>query len=134
MNTYSRILSYVKPYWKHLSASVFCTILYALLNGASVYLTIPLLDTLFQESSGKTAQTTSAVGGQAKFLPQWLVDSVQSVIDTFKHFIFSGDVNYILFKICILVLITYLAKNIFGYMQAYYLAFAFTNALFLADY
>ena len=51
MKTYYRILAYVKPYWSHLTASIICTILFALLNGASIYLTIPLLDTLFQASN-----------------------------------------------------------------------------------
>ena len=62
MKTYFRILNFVKPYWKHLSLSVIFTILFALLNGLSVYLTIPLLDTLFQESIRKgTVEQTSTL-------------------------------------------------------------------------
>ena len=62
MNTYRRILEFVYPYWKHIIVSVVCTLLYSILHGASVYLSIPLLDTLFQQSENvteKISQTTN---------------------------------------------------------------------------
>ena len=36
---------------------------------------------------------------------------------------FSGDKTTALFKICVIILFAFLAKNIFGYLQAYYLAY-----------
>lgn len=123
MKTYLRVLSYIKPYWKHLTASIFCTILFALLNGASIYLTIPLLDTLFQEQ-GKKPQTeqTQVIDKAQGVLPHWITDVKQSVSDAFNSYIFSGSKSQALMKICMLVLFTFLVKNIFGYLQAYYLA------------
>lgn len=123
MKTYLRIVTFIKPYWKHLSASIFCTILFALLNGASIYLTIPLLDTLFQEPGKPKAQEQTQIIDKANgIMPQWITDLKQSVSDGFNHFVFSGSKTQALLKICLLVLFTFLAKNIFGYMQAYYLA------------
>ncbi|MHB8906117.1 MAG: hypothetical protein ACYC6D_08335, partial [Melioribacteraceae bacterium] len=56
MKTYYRVLSYIKPYRKHLTASVLFSILYALLNTVSVYLLIPLLNTLFEEKGALQPQ------------------------------------------------------------------------------
>lgn len=123
MKTYLRTLAYIKPYWKHLTTSILCTILFALLNGASVYLTIPLLDTLFQEGNAvKTESPVSLTDKTKDALPGW-VDNVEKVVsDGFNNFIFSGTKTDALLKICILVLFAFLAKNLFGYLQAYFLA------------
>lgn len=123
MDTYFRILRYVKPYWKHLTLSIVCTILYALLNGLSIYLTIPLLDTLFNENKAvsKTEQTVTSVQNIKK--PTIIEDGMEAISKKAKEFIFSGTTKDILLKISILVLLAFLGKNFFGFMQSYYLAF-----------
>ncbi len=118
MNTYRRTLKYVKPYWKHLTLSVIFTVLYSLLNGASVYLSIPLLDTLFQQSGVKPASSASSPAATG-----WLNSIIQSISEWFRNLIFTGDVIEILTRICVLILIAFLGKNIFGYLQAYFLAY-----------
>jgi subfamily B ATP-binding cassette protein MsbA len=124
MKTYIRILEYVKPYWKHLLLSIVCTILFALLNGISIYLTIPLLDTLFQETAKKEVITqTSTVNKTVAILPEWIIKLKDDVSSSFNHYILSGDKIQSLFNICLLVLISFLLKNIFGYLQAYFLAY-----------
>ncbi len=122
MSTYLKILKFVKPYWKHLLISVICTILYALLNGASIYLTIPLLDTLFQGSQ-QIATQTPAVQNATSFLPNWVVQFEKDITNVFNSFVFSGNKVDALFKICLLVLSTFVLKNIFGYLQAYFLSY-----------
>ena len=123
LKTYFRILNYIKPYWKHLVASVFFTILFALLNGGSIYLTIPLLDTLFQESQTVSVQQpASQLEKASQALPDWFDDIKQAVSNTFNNFVFSGSKTEALLKICLLILFTFLGKNLFGYLQAYFLA------------
>jgi len=123
VDTYFRILRYVKPYWKHLTLSIVCTILYALLNGLSIYLTIPLLDALFNENKAvsKTEQTVTSVQNIKK--PTIIEDGMEAISKKAKEFIFSGTTKDILLKISILVLLAFLGKNFFGFMQSYYLAF-----------
>jgi subfamily B ATP-binding cassette protein MsbA len=121
VKTYLRILSYVKPYWKHLVVSIFCTILYAILNGVSVYLTIPLLDTLFQQSPKAVVQNTTT-NPASSILPDWAIKLGNEISKKFNEIILSGDKIDALIKICILVFIAFLLKNIFGYLQAYFLA------------
>ncbi|MHC1736799.1 MAG: ABC transporter ATP-binding protein [Ignavibacteriaceae bacterium] len=123
MKTYFRLLTYIKPYWKHLSLSIVCTILYALLNGVSVYLSIPLLDSLFQESEKKTEVTSTLPKSNTSFLPDFLKNPLDSVSDSFNKFLFSGDQMDTLLRICMIVMFAFLLKNLFGYLQSYFLAY-----------
>ncbi len=122
MKTYLRVLSYIKPFKKHLAASIVFTILYAILNGASVTLTIPLLDTLFGQ--GKNTQTEQVIPKTLKVPAMGIIDNLEkTVTTTFKEIVFSGTQNQIILKICLLLFITFSLKNIFGYLQSYFLAF-----------
>lgn len=100
------------------------TILFAVLNGLSVYLTIPLLDTLFQESASKqpTGQTNN-IEKASSILPDWIINLKDDVVKSFNDFVLSGDRPEVLIKICFLILTAFLLKNIFGYMQGYFMAF-----------
>ncbi|MDP2038652.1 MAG: ABC transporter ATP-binding protein, partial [Ignavibacteria bacterium] len=122
MKTYLRVLSYIKPFKKHLAASIAFTILYAILNGASVTLTIPLLDTLFGQT--QSVHTEQVIQKTVKVPAMKVVDNLEELITTtFKEIVFSGTQNQIIVKICLLLFITFSLKNIFGYLQSYYLAF-----------
>ena len=130
MKTYFRILRYVKPYWKHLSISIVCSLLFATMNGVSVYLTIPLLDTLFQETDRQTVvESDSQLDETYSILPDFVTDVKNFFTETFNSFVFSGDKLDALFRICLIVLIAFLAKNIFGYIQAYFLAYVEQGAM-----
>ncbi|MDP3444681.1 MAG: ABC transporter transmembrane domain-containing protein, partial [Ignavibacteria bacterium] len=122
MKTYFRILKYLKPYWKHVSLSTGFSMLYALLNGLSIYLLIPLLDTLFQDKGTikNTVKVAKPINGDSIFQP--FLNFFNSIIDSVKNFIFEGSTQEVLLKVCLLVLFTFFAKNIFGYLQAYFLA------------
>jgi subfamily B ATP-binding cassette protein MsbA len=130
LKTYFRILNFVKPYWKHLSLSVIFTILFALLNGLSVYLTIPLLDTLFQESIRKeTVAQTSTIEKASSILPDWIVKIGDNISDSFNEFVFSGNKTEALMKICFMVLFAFFLKNIFSYLQAYFMTYVEYGAM-----
>ncbi|HEX9252929.1 MAG TPA: ABC transporter ATP-binding protein [Ignavibacteriaceae bacterium] len=124
MNSYYRILKYTKPYWRHILLTFVFTILFAILNGVSVYLTIPLLDTLFQESASKqtTVQSTN-IEKTSSIVPDWINNLKEDVVRSFNEFVFRGDKPEVLIKICFLILIAFLLKNVFGYLQGYFMAF-----------
>jgi subfamily B ATP-binding cassette protein MsbA len=124
MKTYLRILSYVRPYWKHLSVTVILSIFYAVFNGVSIYLVIPLLDTLFQESSvSPTVENTVNDDTVSSIVPEFIIDIKEGVVSWFNDFIYIGDKIEILVKICLIILIVFFLKNVFGYLQAYYMAY-----------
>ena len=130
MKTYFRILKFVKPYWRHLTLSLIFTVLFALLNGVSVYLTIPLLDTLFQESIKKEAvEQASTVEKASSILPDWIVNIGDDISKTFNAFVFSGNKTEALMKICFMVLFAFFFKNIFSYLQAYFMSYVEYGAM-----
>ena len=130
MKTYFRILQFVKPYWRHLTLSIIFTILFALLSGLSVYLTIPLLDTLFQESTRKEAVApTSTIEKASSILPDWIVKFGDDISQSFNQFVFSGNKTDALLKICFLVLMAFFLKNIFSYLQAYFMNYVEYGAM-----
>lgn len=104
-------------------ASVLFTFLFALFNGLSVYLTIPLLDTLFQESyRTEQVQTPEQLNHSTSVVPDWVLNIKDEITHTFNDFVLSGSKIDALLRICFLVLITFLLKNITGYTQAYFMA------------
>lgn len=130
MKTYFRILNFVKPYWRHLTLSIIFTILFAVLNGLSVYLTIPLLDTLFQESIKKESiERTSTIEKASSILPDWIVKIGDDISHSFNVFVFSGNKTEALMKICFLVLIAFFLKNICSYLQAYFMNYVEYGAM-----
>jgi len=100
------------------------TILFALLSGASIYLTIPLLDTLFQESSSKDVATdqSTTLEDAAGVLPEFIQNIKQDISTSFNNYILVGEKTDVLVKICILIVAAFLLKNVFGYLQAYFMA------------
>lgn len=123
MKTYFRIVNYIKPFWKHLTASIVFTIFSALLDGASIYLSIPLLDTLFQQAGVGSGETTNQITTQIQDKAgSWISEFITSLTADIKSYIFTGDTTEVLLKICILIIIAFLGKNLFGYLQAYTLA------------
>jgi subfamily B ATP-binding cassette protein MsbA len=124
MQTYLRILKYVKPYWKNLVLIFILSIFYAVLNGLSIYLVIPLLDTLFQGSgASQQVSTTQSLQSSTSFLPGFLIDLKETASQWFTDFVYSGDKIEILMKICVVILIVFFLKNLFGYLQSYFMAY-----------
>ncbi len=122
MKTYLRILSYIKPFWKYLVASIIFTIFSALLDGASIYLSIPLLDTLFQQKGLSGGDEISNLTQLHNKTGNWISQFKNNISENIKAFIFSGSTSEVLLKICSLIIIAFLGKNLFGYLQAYFLA------------
>jgi subfamily B ATP-binding cassette protein MsbA len=100
------------------------TLLFAILNGISVYLTIPLLDTLFQGSAqNQTVQQIPGTNQASSILPNWVVNLKDDISNTFNHYILSGDKIDVLFNICVVIFLAFLFKNIFSYLQSYFMAY-----------
>ncbi len=124
MNTYIRILQYTKPYWKHIVLTFIFTILFAILSGLSVYLTIPLLNTLFQEQTKEqTVQQIPGVDQTTSILPNWIIETKENISNTFNSYILSGTKTTVLLNICVVIFFAFLFKNIFSYLQSYFMAY-----------
>lgn len=122
MKIFLRILSFVKPFWKHLSASIVSIVFYTLMNGLSIYLTIPLLDTLFNQNNVEVAEKVST-NPTSSFIPDWIINFVDSVKEGFQEYILSGSIDIVLIKISLLIVISFILKNIFSYISSYFIAY-----------
>jgi len=112
VNTYFRILRYIKPYRKHLFLSFLFLFFYSLFSGFSIYLVVPLLEALFQQT--QIAHQIPSLSSNPK-----VIDNLENL---FYQFILSGDKLESLFHICIVVFVAFFLKAIFGYAQAFLIA------------
>src|ERR1041385_1791680 len=119
LQTYFRVIRYVKPYWKHVTGSILSTILYSIFNGVSIYLFIPLLDILFHPEKMGNNQPAQALN-----LPFGVSGWFEHMKNAFLLFIFGGTQMDALLKICIIILGAFTLKNLFGYMQSFLMNYA----------
>jgi len=114
MSLARRILFYVRPYRGMLGLSVLCSVLFSIFSGLSIYLTIPLLETLFQGPE-KAAGVVSAV---PSILPGWLVSLKVTLAGWFQALVFTGDPSASLRNICVVMVAAFLLKNLAAYFQS----------------
>jgi len=121
LEIFLRILKYVKPFWKHLAIAIVNVFMFAFMHGLSIYLTMPLLDTLFkQENKGLIEKVKSP--SSSSFLPDWINTMVDEISISFQTYILSGEISDVLLKISLLIVIAFTLKNIFSYISKYFIA------------
>ncbi len=112
---YFRLLKYIKPYKRYLGISIVSTIFYSIFSGVSVYLIIPLLNTLFSQASPKII-SAAANSGTLERLRVF-------VLNLMNQFVFGGTKSEALLKICTVIVSAFLLRDLFGYAQSYFMAF-----------
>ena len=115
MSVFRRVITYMRPYRKRLVLSVLCSIIYSVFSGVSIYLIIPLLETLF---GGSSPGPTVVVPGSPSLVPGWLVEMKARVSQAIQGAIFNGNPHDSLFRICAVIVLAFLIKNLFGYLQS----------------
>ncbi len=124
MHVYKRILKFILPFWKHLVATIIFTFLFSAMSGITVYLTIPLLNTLFLQNEVESQNTISLPTNDSdSFIPSWFIELQHSISNSFESYVYSGTTHEVLLKISILIIIAFFLKSIFGYLQAFYIAY-----------
>ncbi|NPV11789.1 MAG: ABC transporter ATP-binding protein [Ignavibacteria bacterium] len=125
---YFRILSYLKPYWRHLIGVLITSVFFTVFSGLSIYLTIPLLETLFQtelkaeQNLSPTAELSQKIETQAKS-GGFLSGIKRNLSENLYSFIDRPSKRESLLRICGLILITFFLKGLFGYVQSYLMAY-----------
>ncbi|HYW68144.1 MAG TPA: ABC transporter ATP-binding protein [bacterium] len=125
MRLFFRLIGYVRPYWRRLTAALVCMVLFAVLSTVSLGMILPFMNVLF---SGQTlvadgeAGAAAGVEALASSLPSDLtaVDSLKAVLkERMLDFFASGSASEALGKICIGFLVLFFAKSLFGYFQTF---------------
>jgi len=116
MSIYRRVLRYLRPYWLKLAASMACSIFFSLFSGMSIYLMIPLLETLFRPSAPIMPAAVTQAG--TSVVPGWIVSLKDNIAQGFQSLMFRADPADSLLNICFVVVIAFFFRNIFGYLQS----------------
>ena len=116
MNIYRRLFLFLKPYISRLIVSVVMMLGYVLFSVASLALVMPLVDTIFKTPSA----------GSAKQMPIEAIRSISDIKQVFtsyiNHLIENVNRFELLEYLCVLIIVTFLIKNVFGFLQSYYMA------------
>ena len=106
MKEYIRLLKLIKPYRWLLLLSFMLIILFSVSNAVSIYLSIPLLKTLFTNTGTDLSLLPSAS----------FFDKLRNYLDS--YIFSSGDKYESLLKVCVLLLSAYILKNLFLFSQS----------------
>jgi len=125
---YFRVIKYVKPYWRHLIGVLLTTIFFTIFSGLSIYLTIPLLETLFQTEIQAENSNLSTVElnlkPKAETSGSGFLSSIKDELSgVMFSFIDKPSKRESLFRICLIIVLAFLFKAIFGYAQSYLMAY-----------
>ncbi len=147
MNFYKRTFLILRSYWKQLAVASFSAALHAIFSGMLVWIAGPLMMTLFQvenlplfETRTENVQKVSPSDNSVT-IDEQLASMADNIRETMKSwvndFVEADDRQDMLIKFCWLILIIVLAKNIFLYVQGFFMAFVqqsvirkFRNELF----
>lgn len=108
MKIYFKILNFALKYKKYIFISMFMSLLYSVISGISVYLTIPLLKSMFSDGDTKMNIQETGTLGKIMELPKSLVN----------EYIFSYDKLTSLKIICILIVSAFLLKGLIGFIHS----------------
>jgi ATP-binding cassette, subfamily B, bacterial MsbA len=116
MKHFYRILRYISRYKLLFTVSVFFSILYAVMNGFSIYLIGPFTKTIFKpETVVKSADSPLS---SPDFFGSWKA-GVKNAFDSFMGY---GNPHEILTRLCYLIIFVIFLKNLFSYLQGYIMA------------
>ncbi len=123
MNTYTRLLRYVLPYWKRVILLFVTITIFATLSGVSLTMIPPFLKILLYDED-PAAIVVNDVGAPAMPshglpLPPALERTKQAALERFDTFMYSGAKRDRLYRFCVILVILMLIKNVFGYLRSY---------------
>ncbi len=147
MNFYKRTFLILRSYWKQLAVASFSAALHAIFSGMMVWVAGPLMMTLFQvenlplpQAPIENVQKVSPLENSVTIDDQ-LASVADNIRETMKswvnNFVEADDRQDMLINFSWLILIIVLAKNVFLYIQGFFMAFVqqsvirkFRNELF----
>lgn len=133
MNLYKRTFSVLIPFWKQLATASGSATLHALFSGALVWMFGPLLMTLFQVNAipGMTGVPEQITQQQVETVDPGILGSITEFINSIKDSmkdwvdtaVASDSRQDTLINFCWLILFVVLGKNVFLYLQGFFMAY-----------
>ncbi|MEY4432972.1 MAG: hypothetical protein RLZZ44_1102 [Bacteroidota bacterium] len=111
----SKLIPYTKPYKSHIIWNVIYNILYALFSTLSMITMFPLLEVLFKKSSAVIkAPTYSGIQNIGQYGKDWLFFTISDLNQ-------KQGPQFALLLAVVLVIVTFLLKNLFNYLASYHI-------------
>ncbi|MBT3317558.1 hypothetical protein HN388_06210, partial [bacterium] len=111
MNTYLRVLSWLKPYIPQVVLSMIFTVIFAVLQGVSIMMLAPFLDALF--GSGDAVLETAQATSDGSF-----IDAARDAIMAKAYgYLLAGTKTEALMRIVLVFFFLNLTKNVSLYLQ-----------------
>lgn len=108
-----RIAKYLKPYRKHLCLASVSMMFFVLFNMITVVLVIPFIDVLFSKEPVRSVPVPDHFG----------LDNIKEYSIAYVNNLLSSVDRIVALKyLCIMIVLSFLLKNIFHYIQAYFMA------------
>ncbi|RME26802.1 MAG: ABC transporter ATP-binding protein, partial [Candidatus Zixiibacteriota bacterium] len=125
MNLYRRSFSVLGRYWRQLGIASASAALHAAFSGVLIWLFGPLLMTLFK---GGMISAPSTDGGSpaeqiAPALTSWMVNLREAMKNLVWQTVVGDTRQDTLVNFCLLILAVVIAKNLFLYLQGFYMAY-----------
>jgi ATP-binding cassette, subfamily B, bacterial MsbA len=119
MNSYRRLLDYMRPYWKRMTFLTVVIALFASLSGVSLTLIPPFLRVILDREPA-TAAVEAAPQREGLPLPAFVEEARVAAKMNFESWMYAGSSDDRLLRFIWLLVALMLVKNIFGYIQTYY--------------
>jgi subfamily B ATP-binding cassette protein MsbA len=127
MKTYTRLLAYVRPYWKRMLVLSVVIALFASLSGVSLTLIPPFLRVILDRDP---PAAMDAGTGEGLPLPRVVEDARLAAKAAFEAWMYAGDADDRLMRFIWLLVGLMVAKNLFGYVQTYFTEYLEQKVLF----
>lgn len=123
MNTYLRILRYVRYYWIHLIASLCCIVLFTVFSSASLVSVIPLLKVIFAPEAALVAEPEPAIAPAKRFGERMpFIQNFDALRLQLEAYLLEGGKKRALERLCVIIILLIFLKGVFGYLQSYFMA------------
>ena len=125
MRLYFRVVGYVKPYWYYMAGAIACMMVFAVMSSITVWIALPLLQTLFgQEPTQATAMLQESAPTARLEETTGLIGLREILKERTNDFIVRETKTETLQRLCVIIFVVLVLKNLSSYLQAYLMAFA----------
>ena len=121
-NLYLRILSYLKPYYRHIIGVLICNFGFVISSMLTVWMVAPVVSVIFQGfdhpqvQQVETTPQTETSDVSILNLNEWLKENIQAMIP-------SNDPVEMLKWLCIFVVLVFAIKNIFNFAEHFWITY-----------
>jgi len=120
MKLYLRLLGFLKPHFKYLFLSIFFMILCAGMSGFSITMIVPFTRVvLYEQKAPQSEKISDTKAGEEEKSESLFVMVPGKLKDKFNGWLKTDDKIDTLKRLCIFILLIFLIKNIFWYVQSF---------------